>query len=313
MKGSSVPKWPTISCAAVVVVIPRSSHPGRRSLGRGSQLWLCSDPGMRRPDSVASVRPFNRQTCRVSRKVQARVEHAFLIDFCADSFPGFHTTYKIFHSVLTMIAAARGQMIARHLGSKLAGPSSQRAFSTSPVVAREIQNVTVFGAGLMGAGIAQVLAHKGKYNVTLTDVTDKAVANGQKIISKSLARIAKKSLADKSAEEQASFVQGVVDSIKTTTDAGEAVAQSDLVIEAIIENVGIKQELFKFLDSKAPQEAIFASNTSSLSIADIAKSTQRLDRFGGEYCLTMESIRRLWLTCFTFLSQVSMLSILFRK
>lgn len=136
----------------------------------------------------------------------------------------------------------------------------------------------------MGAGIAQVLAHKGAYNVTLADVTDKALANGQKIISKSLTRIAKKQMGDKSEEEQAKFVKSVVDSINVTTDAGKAVETTDLVIEAIIENVKIKQELFKFLDQKAPKEAIFASNTSSLSITDIAQAVERKDRFGGEYC-----------------------------
>lgn len=181
-------------------------------------------------------------------------------------------------------------MIARHLASSsgitrfvTATPAAaQQAFSTSPAVAKGIQNVTVFGAGLMGAGIAQVLAHKGKYNVTLADVTDKALVNGQKIISKSLARIARKTLADKSEDEQSKFVQDVVSSIQITTDAREAVSETDLVIEAIIENVGIKQELFRYLDSYAPAEAVFASNTSSLSIKDVAKSTQRLDRFGGE-------------------------------
>ncbi|CAO1616892.1 unnamed protein product [Parajaminaea phylloscopi] len=187
---------------------------------------------------------------------------------------------------MVLSATARSGMIVRHLAGNASAAtrtaaSSSRAFSTTPAVSKEVQNVTVFGAGLMGAGIAQVLAHKGKYNVTLADVSDKAVANGQKIISKSLARIAKKTLADKTEEEQAKFVQDIVSSIKTTTDAGEAVASTDLVIEAIIENIEIKQKLFKFLDSKAPAEAIFASNTSSLSIADIAQSTQRLDRFGG--------------------------------
>ena len=63
----------------------------------------------------------------------------------------------------------------------------------------------------MGAGIAQVLADVGKYNVTLADVTDKALANGQGIIAKSLSRIAKKKMADKSPEEQEQFVKSVVD------------------------------------------------------------------------------------------------------
>ncbi|PWN50395.1 putative short chain 3-hydroxyacyl-CoA dehydrogenase mitochondrial precursor [Violaceomyces palustris] len=156
-----------------------------------------------------------------------------------------------------------------------------RSFTTSVSHAKEIKNITVFGAGLMGAGIAQVLAHKGKYNVTLSDVTDKALSNGQTIISKSLSRIARKSMADSGAEEQEAFVKSIVDSIKVTTDPVEAVEQTDLVIEAIIENVAIKKDLFGFLDTKAPDHAIFASNTSSLSITDVAEATKRKDRFGG--------------------------------
>ncbi|WFD30423.1 RBR-type E3 ubiquitin transferase [Malassezia sp. CBS 17886] len=138
-----------------------------------------------------------------------------------------------------------------------------------------------FGAGLMGAGIAQVLADVGKYKVTLSDVTDKALENGQSIISKSLSRIAKKKMADKSPEAQADFVKNVVDSIKVTTDAAEAVQDTDLVIEAIIENMKIKQDLFAFLDTKAPESAIFASNTSSLSITEVAQATHRQKQFAG--------------------------------
>ncbi|KIS71191.1 putative short chain 3-hydroxyacyl-CoA dehydrogenase [Mycosarcoma maydis] len=161
--------------------------------------------------------------------------------------------------------------------------SATRAFSTSLVQNKDVQNITVFGAGLMGAGIAQVLAHKGKFNVTLSDVTDKALANGQTIISKSLGRIVKKSMAEASAEEQAQYVKGIVDSIKVTTDPEAAVKDTDLVIEAIIENVGIKKDLFGFLDGKAPKDALFASNTSSLSITDVAEavSAQRQELFGG--------------------------------
>lgn len=133
----------------------------------------------------------------------------------------------------------------------------------------------------MGAGIAQVLAHVGKYNVTLADVTDKALANGQSIISKSLSRIVKKKMADASPEEQEKVVKEVVGSIKTTTDAADAVKDTDLVIEAVIENLKLKKELFGFLDEKAPKDAIFASNTSSLRITDVAEATKRPELFGG--------------------------------
>jgi 3-hydroxyacyl-CoA dehydrogenase len=133
----------------------------------------------------------------------------------------------------------------------------------------------------MGSGIAQVLAHKGKYNVTLADVTEDALVKGKSIMQKSLARIAKKQMADADAGEQEQFVKSIVDSVRTTTDAADAVSSSDLVIEAIIENVKIKQDLFKFLDGKAPKDCIFATNTSSLSVKDVSNGSIRPDRFGG--------------------------------
>lgn len=136
----------------------------------------------------------------------------------------------------------------------------------------------------MGAGIAQVMAHKGGYNVTLADVSDKALQTGNSIISKSLTRIFKKSMADKGADEQAAAVKDIVGKIAFSKDAAQAVSQADLVVEAIIENVGIKQELFSFLDGKAPKDCIFATNTSSLSVTDVAStvSAERKKIFGGE-------------------------------
>ena len=133
----------------------------------------------------------------------------------------------------------------------------------------------------MGAGIAQVLAHVGKYNVTLTDVSDKALANGQSIMGKYLARLMKKQMAEASPEEQEKAVKDIIGSIKVTTNAEEAVQQTDLVIEAVIENLKLKKELFGFIDGKAPKDAIFASNTSSLSITDVAEGTSRREQFGG--------------------------------
>ncbi|CEH16534.1 3-hydroxyacyl-dehydrogenase [Ceraceosorus bombacis] len=185
--------------------------------------------------------------------------------------------------MISSVATPLRTSVLRSAATRAPAGFSARNFSTSLAASKEVQNVTVFGAGLMGAGIAQVLAHKGGYNVTLADVSEKATAGGQSIISKSLTRIFKKSMADKSAEEQAEAVKKVVDSIKVSTDGAGAVKETDLVIEAIIENVGIKQELFKFLDGKAPKDAIFASNTSSLSIKDVAAtiSEERKALFGG--------------------------------
>lgn len=116
----------------------------------------------------------------------------------------------------------------------------------------------------------------------MTDVTDKALDNGRTIISKSLARIAKKAHPeDESAQK--SLVEKTFANITTTTEPSKAVEATDLVVEAIVENIKIKQELFSKLDSLAPEHTIFASNTSSLSITEIANATseERQKKFGG--------------------------------
>jgi len=77
------------------------------------------------------------------------------------------------------------------------------------------------------------------------------------------------------------FIQNVMKNVSISTDAASAVQSTDLVLEAIVENLKIKQDPFGGLDKVAPAHTIFASNTSSLPIADIASATSRLDRFGG--------------------------------
>jgi len=99
-------------------------------------------------------------------------------------------------------------------------------------------------------------------------------------ISGSLKRVSKKKFAsDEKGAEQ--YVEKTLSLIKTSTDANTAVKDCHLVLEAIVENVDIKRKLFADLDKAAPKEVIFASNTSSIPISEIACSTQRLDRFGG--------------------------------
>ncbi|KAL7752616.1 hypothetical protein RI367_002151 [Sorochytrium milnesiophthora] len=151
-----------------------------------------------------------------------------------------------------------------------------RSFASAAAPA--INQVTVFGSGLMGAGIAQVSAQAG-CKVTMVDVTTDALSRGEKTILTSLGRIAKKSHPE--AADAKRFVDSVMANISTSTDTSRAVAQADLVVEAIVENLATKQKLFKALDSAAPQHTIFASNTSSLPIRDIAEATSRRDRFAG--------------------------------
>ncbi|CEQ41111.1 SPOSA6832_02811, partial [Sporobolomyces salmonicolor] len=164
-------------------------------------------------------------------------------------------------------------------------PILLRCLSTSsPHLASQfkpIERLTVFGAGLMGAGIAQVAAQNG-VKVVMTDVSEGAVENGRQIITKSLTRIARKQSPDDESAQQR-FISSVFSNLATTTHAAEAVASADLVIEAIVENLATKQELFRRLDELAPRETAFASNTSSLSITKIAEgcSDARKARFAG--------------------------------
>lgn len=155
----------------------------------------------------------------------------------------------------------------------------KRGFSSSSAMAGAIKHVTVIGGGLMGSGIAQVAAAAGQ-TVCLVETNDKLLQNAQSRIQESLKRVAKKMYKDKPADGE-KFVQETVSRISGSTNASDAVKNTDLVVEAIVENVGIKQKLFSTLDAVAPPNAIFASNTSSLSITEIASVCKRKDKFGG--------------------------------
>ncbi len=132
----------------------------------------------------------------------------------------------------------------------------------------------------MGAGIAQVAAAS-QFSVTMVDVNHEALNRGQNTIISSLKRIAKKKF-ESSPDEQTKFIEDIMSRVKISTDPVQASAHSDLVIEAIIENVEVKRKLFKGIDTVAPKNAIFASNTSSLPIKEIAKACPtRLTHFAG--------------------------------
>jgi len=153
-----------------------------------------------------------------------------------------------------------------------------RGFSTSMVQAA-IKNVTVIGGGLMGAGIAQVTAQSG-HHVTIVDLDQKVLEKSQKSIETSLQRVAKKKFKDDNDGAQ-KFLTETLSRLSVTTSSDDAASKSDLIIEAIVEKLRIKQTLFTSLDAAAPSHTIFASNTSSLPIADIALATNRKDRFVG--------------------------------
>ncbi|XP_067850535.1 hydroxyacyl-coenzyme A dehydrogenase, mitochondrial [Heptranchias perlo] len=151
--------------------------------------------------------------------------------------------------------------------------------SMSSTKSLAIKHVTVIGGGLMGAGIAQVAAATG-HTVILVDQAEDILKKSMKKIEDSVGRISKKKFIDKP-EAGAEFVQQTLQRISTCTDAASVVHSTDLVVEAIVENVNVKQELFKKLDKFASESTIFVSNTSSLPITEIANATTRQDRFGG--------------------------------
>ncbi|XP_029290271.1 hydroxyacyl-coenzyme A dehydrogenase, mitochondrial [Cottoperca gobio] len=166
-----------------------------------------------------------------------------------------------------------------------------RALSSSAVRNVVIKHVTIIGGGQMGAGIAQVAASTG-HSVTLVDTNTDILKAAVKGIEGNLKRMVKKKFADKP-EAGEEFIQKALQNVSTSTDAGSVVQGSDLVLEAIVENLKVKQDLFSGLDKLAPAHTIFASNTSSLSIADIASSTNRLDRFGGLHFFNPVPLMRL--------------------
>src|SRR5499433_3334546 len=135
-----------------------------------------------------------------------------------------------------------------------------------------IKKVGVLGCGLMGSGIAQVAATAG-YDVTVLEQEQKFLDKGFAGIEKSLAKFAEKGT-----------IKEPVDTIrarlKGTTDRN-LLKDCDIVIEAIIENVEEKKKMFAALDEIVKKDAIFASNTSSISITEVAAATKRPDRFVG--------------------------------
>jgi len=137
----------------------------------------------------------------------------------------------------------------------------------------EIKTIGVIGAGLMGNGIAQVLAQAG-YNVVMRDIEDRFVENGLKTIQSNLNRLVQK---EKITQSQA---DSILNRIKGTIRL-EDLAGCELIIEAIVENKELKKLLYQEISKLFAPEVIFASNTSSLSITEIASFTNRPQKVVG--------------------------------
>jgi len=137
----------------------------------------------------------------------------------------------------------------------------------------KIKRVGVIGGGLMGAGIAQVAATAG-YPVVLCDISADAAVKGKKGIQRLLEKdVAKNKRTQAEADE-------IVARVQTTSDYND-LNNVDFVFEAIIERTDIKVELYKQLDKICPPGCVFATNTSGLSITEIAAVTERSDKFVG--------------------------------
>jgi 3-hydroxybutyryl-CoA dehydrogenase len=136
----------------------------------------------------------------------------------------------------------------------------------------QIKNVGVIGCGLMGSGIAQVAATAG-FHVTVLEAQQEFLDRGLKGIDRSLAKFAEKGTITEKPE-------AVLSRLKGTTKM-EDLAHSDIFIEAIIENVPEKHKLYIALDGVAKKDAIFATNTSSISVTELMAVTQRPERFIG--------------------------------
>ncbi|MDT0455272.1 3-hydroxyacyl-CoA dehydrogenase family protein [Streptomyces sp. DSM 41527] len=137
------------------------------------------------------------------------------------------------------------------------------------------KKLAVIGAGLMGSGIAQVSAQAG-WDVVLRDVTDGALARGKGGIEASFEKFAAKGKLSAADAEQA------LARITTTTDL-EAVADADIVVEAVFERIDVKREIFQSLDKLVKDEAVLASNTSAIPITKIAAVTSRPERVVGTH------------------------------
>ncbi|MHC1742781.1 MAG: 3-hydroxybutyryl-CoA dehydrogenase [Syntrophobacteraceae bacterium] len=138
----------------------------------------------------------------------------------------------------------------------------------------EIKKVCVLGAGIMGAGIAQVAAEAG-LQVAMRDIEDRFVDKGMSTIKGNLDRAVSKGKMD------AAAATAVFGRVQGTTDLKRAAQDADIVIEAVIEIMSLKKEVYTELDAICPAHTIFATNTSGLSITEMAAITKRPDRFIG--------------------------------
>jgi len=150
----------------------------------------------------------------------------------------------------------------------------------------EIRNITVVGAGTMGNGIAHVFAQYG-YVVVLNDIKQEFIDRGLRIISANLDRQVKKgTITEEQKKETLSRIQA-------NPNLEAASKRADIVVEAATEDVEIKKNIFRTIDDTSPQHAILASNTSSISITEIAAVTKRPEKVIGMHFMNPVPVMKL--------------------
>lgn len=149
----------------------------------------------------------------------------------------------------------------------------------------EIKKPFVLGAGIMGAGIGQLCAQKG-YEVFVTDVSEEIIGKAKEKVTRGLQRRIEKG---KITQED---MDSVLSRMNWSTDLNIA-RESNFVIEAVFENLDLKKEIFKNLDSICSPETILATNTTALSVSEIASATQRPDKVIGMHFFNPAVIMKL--------------------
>jgi len=149
-----------------------------------------------------------------------------------------------------------------------------------------MKNITVIGAGTMGNGIAHVFAQSG-FKVVLTDISQASLDKGMATIAKNIDRLIAKGTATE-AEKQATLAN-----LSTCTDIAVGAKNADLVVEAATENITLKLKIFAQLEDVCPTHTILATNTSSISITQIAAVTKRADKVIGMHFMNPVPVMKL--------------------
>lgn len=150
----------------------------------------------------------------------------------------------------------------------------------------EIKKICVLGAGLMGNGITQVCAQAG-YQVSMRDIEQRFIDNGFNTIKKNLMRDVEKG------KRSQSDADAIIGRIKPTLDLKEAAADADVVVEVVIEVLDVKKKVYTELEQIVKPTTLFFTNTSGLSITEMAATTKRPDKFIGTHFFNPVPVMRL--------------------